>query len=108
MPKNFDVGYLEQQDITLAMVIEAGLLKPGITVYAASDNNITGILNGDGSIELVINGSKKIFPYPSGAARAVRNISVSGWIFWKVKEDGKLVELLRYKRQLQSLNEPKD
>lgn len=88
------------------MVIEAGLLKPGITVYAASDNNITGTLNGDGSIELVLNGSKKIFPYPSGAARAVKNISVSGWIFWKVKENDKLVELLKYKQQLHLLNNP--
>jgi len=98
------VEYLEQQDITLSMVIDAGLLKPGIIVYAASDTNITGLLNEDGSIELIINGIKKIFPYPSGAARAVRNISVSGWVFWKVKENGKLVELLKYKQQLQSLN----
>ncbi|MFA6248446.1 MAG: hypothetical protein WC615_16015 [Mucilaginibacter sp.] len=98
------MNYLEQEDITLEMVIKAGLLKPGTTVYAASDSNITGTLNADGSIELTIDGTKKVFPYPSGAARAVRNISVSGWVFWKVKENGQLTDLLKYKQRLQIIN----
>jgi len=93
------VKYLEQQDVTLEMIIKAGLLKPGITLYAASDNNVKGILNADGSITLVIDDIQKIFPYPSGAARAVRNISVSGWVFWKVMEDGRLIDLLSYKQK---------
>lgn len=91
--------YLEQQDITLEMIIKAGILKSGITLYAASDNNVTGTLNADGSITLSIDGNPKIFPYPSGAARAIRNISVSGWVFWKVMEDGQLIELLSYKKK---------
>jgi hypothetical protein len=86
------------------MVIKAGLLEPGIIVYAASDSNITGTLNADGSIELTINGRKKVFPYPSGAARAVRNISVSGWVFRKVKENDQLIDLLKYKQKLQAIN----
>jgi hypothetical protein len=98
------VGYTEQQDITLEMVIKAGLLKPGTTVYATSDINITGTLNNDGSIEIVIDGIKKLFPYPSGAARAIRNISVSGWVFWKVMEDGKYLELLNFKKRFLELN----
>lgn len=86
------------------MVIKAGLLEPGTTVYAASDSNITGTLNADGSIELTVDGIKKVFPYPSGAARAVRNISVSGWVFWKVKENDQLIDLLKYKQKLQAIN----
>jgi len=98
------VGYTEQQDITLEMIIKAGLLESGTKVYAASDSSITGTLNEDGSIELIIKGKTKIYPYPSGAARAVRNISVSGWIFWKVMEDGKLLELLTFKKRFLDLN----
>lgn len=91
--------YLEKQDVTLEMIIKAGILKSGITVYAASDNNVKGTLNADGSITLLIDGIQKIFPYPSAAARAIRNISVSGWVFWKVLEDGKLIDLLSYKQK---------
>ena len=98
------MNYSEQQDITLEMVIKAGLLEPGITVYAGSDNNVTGILNADGSIELSVDGIRKVFPYPSGAARAVRNISVSGWVFWKVLEGEQLVELLKYKQRYLKVN----
>lgn len=96
--------YLEEQDITLEMIIKVALLKPGTLVYAASDDAVTGILNDDGSITLKIDGIIKTFPYPSGAARAVRNISVSGWVFWKVKEDGKLIDLLKYKEKYKALN----
>lgn len=92
--------YTETQDITLEMVIKAGLLQAGTTVYASSDQSITGKLNEDGSIELEIEGKKKVFPYPSGAARAVKKISVSGWIFWKVKKNNTLIELLKYKQEL--------
>ncbi|MBD1395498.1 restriction system modified-DNA reader domain-containing protein [Mucilaginibacter glaciei] len=95
--------FIEQQDITLEMVINAGLLKPGIILNAASDTNITGILNIDGSIELIIKSSKKVFPSPSGVARAVRNISVSGWVFWKVLEGEKFVERIKYKQKYLSL-----
>lgn len=98
------MNYLEQQDITLELVIKAGLLVPGTTVYAASDSNITGTLNADGSIELTVDGIKKVFPYPSGAARAVRNISVSGWVFWKVKENDQLIDLLKYKQRYLKVN----
>lgn len=98
------MNYLEQQDITLEMVIKAGLLEAGTAVYAASDSNITGMLNADGSIELTIDGTKKVFPYPSGAARAIRNISVSGWVFWKVKENGQLTDLIKCKQKLQAIN----
>nr|WP_255497818.1 hypothetical protein [Pedobacter sp. AK013] len=95
---------MEEQDITLEMVINAGLLKPGTQIYAASDNTVTGTLNGDGSITLKIDDVIKTFPYPSGAARAIRNISISGWIFWKVKEDDKLIELLAYKEKYKALS----
>lgn len=95
--------YLEQQDVTLEMLIKAGIIKVGTIVYAASDNRITGTLNIDGSITLIIDGKTKVYPYPSGAARAVRNISVSGWIFWKVNEDGQLIELRKYKEKFQAM-----
>jgi hypothetical protein len=91
--------YQEQQDITLEMIIKSGLIKPGTNLHAASDNNVVGILNEDGSIFLEIDGIKQTFPYPSGAARAIRNISVSGWVFWRVKEGQEFVELLKFKQR---------
>lgn len=101
--KKSDMKYLEEQDVTLEMIIKANLLNPGTVLYAASDNAITGVLNSDGSISLKIDGEVKKFPYPSGAARAIRNISVSGWVFWKTNEDGKLIELLKYKERYKAL-----
>jgi hypothetical protein len=98
------VAYLEQQDITLDMIIKVGLLKPGTTLYAASDNSATGTLNSDGSITLIIDGFERIFPYPSGAARAIRNISISGWVFWKVREGEKLIDLLSFKQKYIDFN----
>nr|WP_315418009.1 hypothetical protein [uncultured Pedobacter sp.] len=96
--------YIEQQDVTLDIIIKSGLLKENTTVYAGSDTSITGTLNLDGSITLLIGGIEKTYPYPSGAARAIRNISVSGWVFWKVLENGEFVELLTFKRRFQASN----
>lgn len=98
-----DVKYLEKQDVTLEMIIKASLLSPGTLLYAACDSSIVGKLNVDGSITLNIDGASKNFPYPSGAARAVRKISVSGWVFWKVKENDKFIELIAYKERYKSL-----
>ncbi len=96
--------YLEHQDVTLKMVIDAGLLKPGTIIYASSDNKITGILNDDGSITIEKNGITKNYPYPSGAARAIRGVSISGWIFWLVLEEGNFISLLEYKKKCLGLS----
>jgi hypothetical protein len=93
------VKYAEQADVTLEMIINAGILQPGTKLYAASDNKVTSTLNVDGSVTLELNGEEKIYPYPSGAARAVRNISVSGWVFWRVMEDGRFIELTEFKHR---------
>ena len=91
--------YIEIADITLEMIIGVGIISPGTSVYNSIDENITGILNKNGSITLNINGESKNFPYPSGAARAVVNLSVNGWIFWKIKEGGQLNNLKFYKEK---------
>ncbi|MFD1257882.1 hypothetical protein ACFQ3S_13825 [Mucilaginibacter terrae] len=91
--------YQEQQDVTLEMLIQAGIIQAGTTLFAASDSNITGTLNANGSITLMIDGKEKLFPYPSGAARAIRNVSVSGWTFWRIKKDQEFVELLKIKQR---------
>lgn len=91
--------YTEVPDITLRMIIEASILEAGTKVFAASDDNVTGTLNKDGSITLTIDGQPKIFPYPSGAARAITKTSVNGWIFWKINDNGSLNDLTFYKRK---------
>lgn len=91
--------YIEVPDITLRMIIEAGIIKAGTTLFAASDKNITATLNDDGSLNLIINNEPKIFPFPSGAARAITKTSVSGWIFWKIDDNGILNDLTFYKRK---------
>ena len=77
--------YEEKPDIELKKLIDEGFIKPDIKVYATSNQNIEGVLNKDGAIILKIDGSEKIFPFPSGAARAIVNLSVNGWKFWKIK-----------------------
>lgn len=95
----FILKYTEVPDITLQMIIEAGILTPGTTVHAATDDKVRGILNKDGSITLNFNNQEQTFPYPSGAARAVTRTSVNGWIFWKIKEDGQTNDLSYYKKK---------
>jgi len=91
--------YEEKPDIELKKLIEEGFIKPNSKVYAASDLNIVGILNKDGAIILKIEGSEKIFPFPSGAARAIVNLSINGWKFWKIKEDDNFIELSEIKKR---------
>jgi len=93
------MGYTEIPDITLQMIIEAGIIAPNIELYNSFDESIIGTLNENGSITLTIEGKVKNFPYPSGAARAIVNLSVNGWIFWKIKENGVLNTLSFYKER---------
>ncbi|OCX54180.1 hypothetical protein BEL04_07910 [Mucilaginibacter sp. PPCGB 2223] len=98
------MGYIEIADVTLQMIIDAGIILPGTSVYNSVDENIVGVLNEDGSITLDINGQLKNFPYPSGAARAIVNLSVNGWIFWKIKENNLFNTLKHYKDLYLKLN----
>ncbi|TDO19359.1 restriction system modified-DNA reader domain-containing protein [Pedobacter duraquae] len=91
--------YIEEPDITLEMLINVGLIDVGTILYASSDNAVTAILNVDGSITLTLNGLTKKYPYPSGAARAIRGVSISGWVFWRVKENNQFIELLKIKKR---------
>lgn len=79
--------------ITLKMLIDAGILMPGIQVFVMKNDIISGVLNHDGSISININGHIKNFPFPSGAARAIENGSVNGWIYLGVKIDDTLKNL---------------
>lgn len=55
--------YPETPDITLKMIIDSGFLKPDTKVYASIDENITGIINSNGAIEIIINGKKMYFHF---------------------------------------------
>jgi hypothetical protein len=85
--------YSTEPTITLSMIIDAGILSPGIKVYSVMNKQITGILNSDGSITLKIKDEIKNFPFPSGAARAIENRSLNGWIYWQVLDSGEYRDL---------------
>ena len=91
------MGYIEVPDVTLQMIIDAGIISPNTLIYNSFDESIVGTLNKDGSITLTVDGKVKNFPYPSGAARAIVNLSVNGWIFWKIKENEVYYTLSSYK-----------
>lgn len=93
-----NMNYIEIPDFTLQMLIEAGVIKANTKVYA-KDNNVSGIINLDGSITLEVNGKTQNFPYPSGAARAIVQKSVNGWIFWRIKESGDFKTLSEIKKE---------
>jgi len=93
------MSYKEIPDVTLKMIIDSKIIKIGTKVYASSDNNIVGTINKEGAIILDIENEKRIFPYPSGAARAITKTSVNGWKFWKTLENGQFKELSNYKEK---------
>lgn len=91
--------YQEKPDIDLRKLIDEGYIKPNTTVYASTDSSIEGLLDENGAITLHINGIRKLFPFPSGAARAIVNLSVNGWKFWMIKENDTLIELSEIKKR---------
>ncbi|HHD92032.1 MAG TPA: hypothetical protein ENL06_00165 [Candidatus Portnoybacteria bacterium] len=91
--------YQEKPDITLKDIINSGFIKPNISVYASINENILGKINIEGAIEIKIDGIKKVFPFPSGAARAFTKTSVNGWKFWKIYYNDEFIELAELKRK---------
>ena len=91
--------YQEKPDITLKDIINDGFIQPDTVVYASTNEEISGIINVEGAIEIEIDSVKKIFPFPSGAARAFVKTSVNGWKFWKIDYNNQLIELAELKRK---------
>jgi len=91
--------YEEKPDIESKNLIDEGFIKPNTKVYASSNEKIEGLLNKDGAIILKIDGVEKIFPFQSGAARAIVNLSVNGWKFWRIRENESFVELSEIKKR---------
>jgi hypothetical protein len=79
---------ITQPTITLEMIINQGLISPDIPVYGPNSKTSTGILNDNGSISVTVLGKAKTYPYPSGAARAIEKISLNGWLYWHVNDNG--------------------
>ena len=49
----------------------------------------------------------KTFPFPSGAGRAITKISVNGWKYWRILDNGTYNELSYYKEiYKQTLGQP--
>ena len=93
------MNYKEIPDITLKMIIDAGIIAIGTKVYAYPDNKIFGTLDEEGAITVNICTELKTFPFPSGAARAIIKTSVNGWKFWRILENGQYNELSYYKEK---------
>jgi len=92
---------VEMTSITLKMLIDAGVLIPGQVIHPIKGSRqVEGVLNEDGTISLNIDTRGKRFNSPSGAAKAVENSSINGWIYWGVKEQGNMVELSVFRQKL--------
>jgi len=87
------MGFIEYTNVTLKMIIDSGLIEPDTKIYSSSQPEIIGNVKEDGTITLFIDNQDKVFYSPSGAARAVVNLSVNGWTFWKLLIDNKYLEL---------------
>ena|SRR5688500_8308089 len=98
--------YKESPDITLKMIIAAGIIEAGTKVYARSNMDIVGVITSNGGIILKIGNEEIIYPYPSGAARSITKSSVNGWIFWMIKigNDFQELSVIRelYRKQVQN------
>lgn len=80
-------------EITLKMLLDEGIIENGTVLYSDTNPTKTAKINSDGFIDLKIDGSQKLYPFPSGAARALVNLSVNGWKFWKIKINDELKEI---------------
>jgi hypothetical protein len=80
-------------EITLKMLLEEGIIKTGTILYSDTNPTKTAKITSEGYIDLNIDGKQKLYPYPSGAARALVNLSVNGWKFWKIKVNNELKEI---------------
>jgi hypothetical protein len=80
-------------EITLKMLLDDGIIEKGTVLYSETNPIKTAKINSDGFIDLNIDGTQKLYPFPSGAARALVNLSVNGWKFWKVKINNELKEI---------------
>lgn len=96
----------ETTAITLKMILESGILKPNSELFVLSNSEVEGILNADGSITVYLNGLKKVFPYPSGAARYVEKKSINGWLYWYVNTEGEKQSLSFYRDKYIQLMKP--
>jgi len=79
---------ITQPTITLEMIINQGLISPDIPVYGPNRETSSGILNANGSISITVLGKAKTYPYPSGAARAIEKMSLNGWLYWHINDNG--------------------
>lgn len=89
--------YSTEPSITLKMIIDAGVIKAGVKVYSSLDKNIFGVLNSDGSISIKIKNKNRVFPFPSGAARAIENRSLNGWKYWTIQDSNEYKDLGFYR-----------
>ena len=97
--------FVDITSITIKMLIDSRILKPGQIIYPMKGGgDIEGVLNEDGTIVLSIDSKSKSYGSPSGAAKAVEDRSINGWIYWGVKENGSLVELSAFRNRLKQGN----
>lgn len=80
-------------EITLKMIFDAGIISTNTILYSNTIPVKTAKINSDGFIIIDVEGETKLYPYPSGAARSIVNLSVNGWIFWKVNINNRLQDL---------------
>ncbi|MCD2424384.1 hypothetical protein LQ567_16510 [Niabella pedocola] len=87
----------ERTAVTLKMILEKGILQANLKLTSVLNPEIEGVLNEDGSITVTINGQKRTFLYPSGAARYVEQRSINGWIYWQIELEGMKYTLSYYR-----------
>lgn len=71
-------------EITLARLVQAGLVPAGSRLVSARDDaaGVEATVLADGKIEY----DGRVFETPSGAGRAALRRSVNGWAFWRLTE----------------------
>lgn len=85
--------FIEYTNVTLKMLIDAGVIKADTEIYSSSQPEIIGKIKSNGSISILLGSQYKTFHSPSGAAKAILKVSVNGWIFWKILFENEYKEL---------------
>jgi hypothetical protein len=92
-----DAG-LQKTNVTLSMLIDSGIILPGAELVCPNPK-VRGLLNPDGSIQVIIDGKEKTFQFLSGAARYIEKRSLNGWLYWSTMIDGERQNLGDFRDQ---------
>lgn len=90
---------LEYSSVTLAMMLEKGLIEPNTRLYPLKNKDVQAIVKPNGKIEITIDSKVQQTNSLSGAAKIVTGLQLNGWKYWHVDINGELIEISNLRKK---------